>query len=110
MPLDWLAVQPRAYPERKYYSRGGVGKPEGFVIASKSNDMGDYAEHGIVVHKEGIGFAALGSVSLSVGRGFPLTVAFASVVIWSSSSEAGGSEPPHRFFCRAGRTDRYRRW
>ncbi len=58
VPLDGLAVQPRAYPKRKDHSRGDIRDPEGAVIASKSNDMGDHAEHWIVVHKEGIGFPA----------------------------------------------------
>ena len=69
VPLDWLAVQPRAYSKRKYHSGGDFGESEGFVIASKSNDMGDYAEHGVVVHKEGIGFPALESISPSGREG-----------------------------------------
>jgi len=65
VPLNWLAVQSRAYSEREYHSGGGIGEPEGFVIASKSNYMRDHAEHWIVVHKEGIGFPTLESVSPS---------------------------------------------
>jgi len=64
VPLDWQAVQPRAYSEREDHSRGGIGYPEGAVIASKSDDVGDHAEDWIVVHKEGIGLPALESASL----------------------------------------------
>ena len=56
MPLDWLAVEPRPYPERKHHSRSYIGDSEGIVIASEGDDVGDHAEDRIIVHKEGIGF------------------------------------------------------
>ena len=56
MPLDWLAVEPRPYPEREYHSRSYIGNSEGFVIASEGDDVGDHAEDRIIVHKEGKDF------------------------------------------------------
>ena len=61
VPLDWLAVHPRAHPKRKNHSRGNIREPKGLIIASKSDDMGDHAEHWVVVYEEGIGFPALES-------------------------------------------------
>ncbi len=43
-PLDWLAVHPWAYPERKNHSRGDFGEQESAVVASESDEMGDHAK------------------------------------------------------------------
>jgi len=71
VPLDWQAVQFRAYIEREDHSRIGIGHSEGAVIASKSDDVGDHAEDWIVVHKEGIGLPALELASLKDQEGVP---------------------------------------
>ena len=56
MPLNRLAIQTRAYSEGEHRSRGNVGEQEGFIVASEGDDVRDYTEDRIIIHKKGVGF------------------------------------------------------
>lgn len=72
---------------------------KGFIITDKSNNVRDYTEDEIVIHKEGIDFSTeeLGYF-LNKKSNFSFTITFIFIIIWSFLSETEVLKQSHQFF------------